>query len=244
LFGVASPVRLKVSYKTPEALLSEYTRSIGRGGVSIASRKSVPVGTRFIFELKAKGVTQPVEVHGEVVAISQADTGLHLLQVKYDPVPERAGLEAVLQKIFDAHQYEKVRKHPRIPLQLKVVESKLDSTLFQLKDVSRGGMGFEIESPQIPRGVSVGNAFLLELGFEGGALVLHGEIVWVAQGAVLPPQGKKMARLRNPSFGVQFGKLQPRTLDKLDKILALRGLPSPPWSGRVSFGMDAVARMP
>lgn len=241
---MASPVRLKVSYKTPEALLSEYTRSIGKGGVSIASRKSVAAGTRFIFELKAKGVAAAVEVHGEVVGVSQADTGLFLLQVKYEPVPERAGLEAVLQRIFDAHQYEKVRKHPRIPLQLRVVESKLESTIFQLRDVSRGGMGFEVDSPQVPRGVSVGNAFLLELGFEGGSLPLHGEIVWVAQGAVLPPQGKKLARLRNPSFGVQFGKLQPRTLEKLEKILSLRGLPSPPWTGRVSFGMDAVARMP
>ena len=47
-------VRLSVTYKSPSALLSEFTRSVGKGGVSIASRKSVPVGTRFVFELKAR----------------------------------------------------------------------------------------------------------------------------------------------------------------------------------------------
>jgi hypothetical protein len=30
----------------------------------------------------------------------------------------------------------------------------------------------------------------------------------------------------------------------LEKILTLRGLPPPPWSARLSFGMDAISRMP
>ena len=51
-------MRLKVSYKTPEALLSEFTRSVGRGGVTIESKKSLPVGTRFVFELRAQGVRE------------------------------------------------------------------------------------------------------------------------------------------------------------------------------------------
>ena len=60
-------VRLKVAYKKAEDLLSEYTRSIGRGGVTLHTKKSLPVGTRFVFEMHNPGLARPVEVLGEVV---------------------------------------------------------------------------------------------------------------------------------------------------------------------------------
>ena len=67
-------MRLKVSYKTPEALLSEFTRSVGRGGVTIESKKSLPVGTRFVFELHAQEKTVLVLVtHSPELAARFAD---------------------------------------------------------------------------------------------------------------------------------------------------------------------------
>src|SRR5205823_3322878 len=104
-------VRLSVTYKSPRALLSEFTRSVGKGGVSIASRKSVPVGTRFVFELKAKGVPDVVEVHGEVVNVKNPEKDLHLLTIRYAQPERREGLDALIHRIFEAHKYEKVRKH-------------------------------------------------------------------------------------------------------------------------------------
>jgi hypothetical protein len=71
-----------------------------------------------------------------------------------------------------------------------------------------------------------------------GVLMLHGEVVWTAQP---PPERSKWI---NPSFGVAFGKLRPDTIERLERILVLRGLPPPPWKARVSFGLDAVGRMP
>ena len=68
-----SSVRLKVAYKTPEALLGEFTRSVGQGGVTLETRKSVPTGTRFVFEMHAKGVGKPLEVVGEVDDYIDAD---------------------------------------------------------------------------------------------------------------------------------------------------------------------------
>src|SRR6188768_3494156 len=94
-------VRLKVAYKQPEALLSEYTRSVGRGGVTLQTQKSLPVGTRFVFEMHNPGVATPVEVLGEVVRVTPQPGGCHLLTVKYDPGMDRGGLDAVLQRIFD-----------------------------------------------------------------------------------------------------------------------------------------------
>ena len=41
----AEPIRFKISYRNPEMLLGEFTRSVGRGSVSIESKRAVPVGT-------------------------------------------------------------------------------------------------------------------------------------------------------------------------------------------------------
>lgn len=232
------PVRLKVTYKTPMALISEFTRSVGKGGVAIASRKMAPVGTRFIFELQAKGVPDLVEVHGEVVSVAPQSGGMFLLNIRYHQPDNRDGLDALLRRIFEAQKYEKVRKHVRIPLQLRATEDKANSIAYLVRDISFGGLGIEIESTDVPRWVKVNEPVFLELTLSLGVLALHGEIVWV----MTPP--KDRARLMNPGFGVSFGKLRGDTTERLERIMTFRGLPPPPWKAKISFGMDAVSRMP
>lgn len=231
-------VRLKVSYKSAEALLSEYTRSVGKGGVAIESRRAVPVGTRFVFELHAQGVEKPVEVFGEVIGVTAGTAGKHLLNIRYDPGQQREGLDALLSRIFEAHRYEKVRKHPRIPLNLRATEEAPYSPSYLIRDISMGGVGVEVEANNVPRNVRVGQPFLCEVWLSLGTLALYGEVVWVFQ-----PKGDR-AKFASPSFGVAFGKLRPDTAERLDRIIQLKSLPPPPWKARVSFGMDAVARMP
>ena len=63
------PVRLRVSYRSPTSLLQAFTRSVGKGGVSLPSRKALERGTRFVFELVAPDVLEAVEVTGEVVEV-------------------------------------------------------------------------------------------------------------------------------------------------------------------------------
>jgi hypothetical protein len=99
-------------------------------------------------------------------------------------------------------------------------------------------MGLEVESDKVPKAITVGGPFLCEIFLSIGTLLLHGEIVWV----FAPPSDR--AKFVNPSFGVRFGKLRADTEERLKKILELRGLPPPPWKARVSFGLDAVSRMP
>lgn len=234
----AQPIRLRVSYKSPESLVGEFTRSVGKGGVALESRRKLEVGTRFVFELWAQGVDRPVEVLGEVVKVTPAHSGKWLLGIRYDRGQDNGGLDAALGRILDAHRYEKVRKFPRIPLQLRATEDTPYSPSYLLRDLSRGGAGLEIESTTVPRTVRPGVPFLLELWTTSGTLALHGEIAWV----FTPPAER--IKWVNPAFGVGFGKLRQDTVERLERILALRGLPPPPWKARVSFGMDAVSRMP
>jgi hypothetical protein len=231
-------VRLKVSYKTPEALLSEFTRSVGRGGVTIESKKWLPVGTKFVFELHAQGVAESVEIFGEVLKLTQTDTKRYLLDVKYDAPQDRKGLDVLIQRIFDAHKYEKVRKFARVPIRLRATDTALGEALqYVVRDISRGGLGIEMELPAIPKSIKVGTPFLLTLDLSIGPLALHGEVVWLYS----PPRER---RVLNPALGVSFGKLRAETIERLERILSLRGLPKPPWKAQVSFGLDAVSRMP
>jgi hypothetical protein len=60
----SAPVRLRISYRSPESLLQAFTKSVGRGACRcrVSGRWA---GTRFLFELTAESVTHPVEVLGE-----------------------------------------------------------------------------------------------------------------------------------------------------------------------------------
>lgn len=233
-------VRLKVAYKTPEALLGEFTRSVGQGGVTLETPRSVPPGTRFVFEMHAQGVDTPLEVVGEVVQVVPRTAERYLLTVRYATGGERDALDAVLQRIFAAHEHEKLRRYPRIPLNLRAVEETPFSPSFYVRDISRGGVGLEVDAPALPHMVQVGTPFLLELELPPGSapLMLHGEVAWTSSSY------RSRASEVTPGFGATFGELRPDTVARLESLLALETLPPAPWVARVSFGRDAAARMP
>jgi hypothetical protein len=235
---VREPIRLKVSYKTPEALLGVFTRSVGKGSVALETHRKVAVGTQFLFELHANGVPEPVEVVGEVIQVRPGAKGKFLLGIRYDPGGGRKGIDAVLRRIFDAHKLEKVRRHPRVPIYLRATDESPQSPSYLIRDISRGGVGVEVQTHALPRAVQVGAPVLIEVWLSLGPLSLHGEVVW----QFTPPA--ESGQWINPSFGVNFGKLRQDTVERLERIVTLRGLPPPPWKARISFGKDAVARMP
>lgn len=232
------PIRLKVNYKSPQSVLSEFTRSVSRGSVTLESRKAVPPGTKFLFELHAEGVGAPVEVLGQVLQVTRGLNGKHLLHIRYDPGETREGLDALLDRIFQAHKYEKLRRYPRVPLNLRGTEDAPYSPQYVVRDISVGGVGVEVEADKLPDHVRPGQPFLLEVWLSLGTLGLYGEVLW----SFTPPENR--AAMLHPTFGVQFGKLRPETLQRLEKILQLRALPPPPWRARLSFGLAAVTRMP
>jgi Tfp pilus assembly protein PilZ len=236
---VNTNVRLKVAYKTPQSLVGEYTRSVGQGGVTLETRRSLPLGTRFTFELHVGGVPNPVEVLGEVVQVvpREADKR-YLLTVRYGASENRGALDAMLQRIYSAQEHEGLRRFPRLPLHVRALEAAPFSPTFLLRDISRGGVGLEVQAPAMPRKVQVGTPFLLEMDLQEGPLMLHGEVVWTSS---VP---KKHTETVTPGFGATFGRLRPEMQKRLEALLSLVSLPPAPWKARVSFGMDAVTRMP
>lgn len=229
---VAAPVRLKVTYKTPESLLGELTKSVGRGGVRIESKRSLAIGTEFVFELNSPGVSAPVEIAGRVLSVSEVAAGRYALMIRYEPPKDRQGLDAVLRRIFETSKFDKKRTAPRIPVHVRATENKPNAPTYRLRDISRGGVGVDVEAERLPAHLKVGAAFLLQMKLSTGQLTLPGEIVWAvtARSGTVPP-----------SVGVRFGKLQPKMAELLDELLTLKALPTPPWIARVFFGPDAAS---
>lgn len=223
-----TPVRLKVAYKTPESLLGELTKSVGRGGVRIETRKSLPVGTKFVFELRSPGVTQMVEVQGTVMSVSETVPGQFVLHIKYEPPKGREGLDAVIRRIFETAQYDKKRKTPRIPLQVRATEDRQGAPGYRVRDISRGGVGIDVEADALPAHIQVGSPFTIQMRLTSGLLTVAGEIVWLVssrESDALPPR-----------LGVAFAKLPPPVAQLLEDLLTLRALPTPPWIARLTFG--------
>jgi hypothetical protein len=231
----APPIRLKVGYKTPEALLGELTRSVGRGGVRLEAKKPVAVGTRFVFELKSAGVRAPVEVDGTVQAVTETAPGRFVLHIRYEPPKDRRGLDAVLERIFQAKEQDARRRAPRVPLHVRATERTPNSPVYRVRDLSRGGMGLDVECDALPKHLKVGEAALVQMRLTTGQLAAHGEIVWVVQ-----PDAAKGLPAR---VGVHFGRLSGPAAKRLDDLLTLRALPQPPWIARLAFGGEALAEM-
>ena len=62
-----APIELKVDYKKLNSFFADYTKNISKGGTFIKTRKTLPVGTRFLFRLTVPGRPAPFELSGEVV---------------------------------------------------------------------------------------------------------------------------------------------------------------------------------
>ncbi len=223
-----TPVRLKVAYKTPESLLGELTKSVGRGGVRIEARKAVPVGTKFVFELRSPGVPEAVEVSGTVMTVTETAPGRFVLHIRYEPPRNRAGLDGVIKRIFETSQYDKKRKTPRIPLHVRATENRPEAPTYRLRDISSGGVGIDVEADTLPRHIKVGVSFLIQMKLTTGMLSVPGEVVWAVT--------TRASDALPPRVGVAFGKLTPQVGQLLDDLLTLKALPTPPWIARVSFG--------
>ena len=225
---LVTPVRLKVAYKTPESLLGELTKSVGRGGVRVEARKPLPVGTQFVFELRSPGVKEVVEVHGTVLTVSEVQAGKWALHIRYEPPHHRAGIDAVLSRIFEIARYDKHRKSPRIPLAVRATENRPGAPNYRLRDISAGGVGVDIEADALPPHVTVGAPFSLSMKLTTGMLNVPGQVVWAVttrESDTLPPR-----------VGVAFEPLTANMKELIDDVLTLKALPAPPWIAKVSFG--------
>lgn len=232
----SNPIRLKVAYKRPEATLNELTRSVSRGRVSLRSPRKVEVGTRFVFELRTVGLPKAIEVMGEVERVMPLGPEF-LISIRYDAPPSREGIDEAIAALDRSQELEKVRKHVRIPLNLPAQSDDPYSPSFVIRDLSRGGMGVQVEAPDLPKTIVPGGLVVTEIWFGVNRLALYGEVAWAAAA----PHARGFTP---PSFGIRFGKLREQTLADLDGLIRLRKLPPPPWRARLSFGEGAMSRLP
>jgi type IV pilus assembly protein PilZ len=65
-----APIELKVDYKKLNSFFADYTKNISKGGTFIRTRKTLPIGTRFLFRLTVPGRQRAFELNGEVVHAS------------------------------------------------------------------------------------------------------------------------------------------------------------------------------
>jgi len=96
-----APIELKVDYKKLNSFFADYTRNISKGGTFIKTRKTLPVGTRFLFRLSVPGRERPFDLNGEVVHANptgeEAGMGIRFV---WDDMRERAEFEGVVESLM------------------------------------------------------------------------------------------------------------------------------------------------
>jgi c-di-GMP-binding flagellar brake protein YcgR len=211
-------IRLRVAYKRAESLVTEYTRSISKGGCSIESKHPLPLGTRFVFEMYARGTPRPVEVEGQVVHVQQQGAGgTWVLGIEYlAPDDKRPALEAILERIFASHENDAKRLSPRIPVAASARDQ--EHRPYIVHDISMGGMGLRVPGfrkppPEIGPGTPVNVAIEAQVGVP---LMLKGEVVWTTEAK---------AGFAEAAIGIAFRKLADRERAALDEIVHLRRVP-------------------
>jgi hypothetical protein len=239
-------VRLKVAYRQPETLLTEYTKSIGRGGVRLEVPRPLPIGTKFVFEMHCEGSVEVVELEGLVVALNALADGRYLVNIKYETKSDRQALDATLQMIFQGARIDKKRQHARIPLVVRAVDERPNSPVFRVRDISVGGAGVEIEDARLPNYIAMGVPVLLQVKTKQGFMALHGEVSWCAQvkepNLILPASIEVEINLQ-ARFGIAFGHLPLEIQERVEKFVHLQQMPPPPWIAKIAFGDAALSAM-
>ncbi len=98
-----APIELKVDYKKLNSFFADYTKNISKGGTFIKTRKTLPVGTRFLFRLTVPGRPGPFELNGDVVHATSAgdEPGMGIRFVWADEL-ERIEFERVVEQLMEA----------------------------------------------------------------------------------------------------------------------------------------------
>jgi type IV pilus assembly protein PilZ len=96
-----APIELKVDYKKLNSFFADYTKNISKGGTFIKTKKTLPVGTRFLFRLTVPGRPRPFELNGEVVHANASgdDPGMGIRFV-WTEDRERLAFEEVVERLM------------------------------------------------------------------------------------------------------------------------------------------------
>jgi len=96
-----APIELKVDYKKLNSFFADYTKNISKGGTFIRTKKTLPVGTRFLFRLSVPGRPKAFELSGEVVHASATgdEPGMGIRFV-WEEDRDRAAFEGIVEGLM------------------------------------------------------------------------------------------------------------------------------------------------
>ena len=96
-----APIELKVDYKKLNSFFADYTKNISKGGTFIKTKKTLPLGTRFLFRLTVPGREKPFELNGEVIhATATGDEPGMGIRFVWTDQRDRAAFEGVVEKLM------------------------------------------------------------------------------------------------------------------------------------------------
>jgi len=97
-----APIELKVDYKKLNSFFADYTKNISKGGTFIKTKRALPLGTRFVFQLAVPGRASPFVLHGDVVRAETdgPEPGMGIRFVWDDDV-ERLEFERVVEQLME-----------------------------------------------------------------------------------------------------------------------------------------------
>jgi type IV pilus assembly protein PilZ len=212
------PIRLAVRYPSTRSLLGDYTRSVSKGGVAIESDRDLAEGTEFVFEMSSPELPDPVEVRGKVIwTRPAAQVGRFTLGIQYqfDDDERRQRLERVIESILSEHEFERQRKHPRVPVSIEVHGP---GQIWQMRDLSVGGAMLQAVSTN-PIEVQVGQKLVLEIRVSDLDTALSAEVVWVAQPYALHTE------LVPGRFGMRFTQLGAEFSPLVEQLMRMQVRP-------------------
>ncbi len=98
-----APIELKVDYKKLNSFFADYTKNISKGGTFIKTKKTLPIGTRFLFRLSIPGRERPFELNGEVMhATSSGDEPGMGIRFVWGDQKERVAFEQIVEGLMSA----------------------------------------------------------------------------------------------------------------------------------------------
>lgn len=138
------PIRLKVTYKSAESLVTEYTTCLSKGGCAMVTEREVARGTKFVFEMYATDHHAPLEVEGEVVRVQPIEgTRKFEIGIRYVTAgAQREVLDDLISRIMVDPSFRELRRYPRIPVNL-VAHDRDPHIRYLIRDASRGGICIE-----------------------------------------------------------------------------------------------------
>ena len=97
-----APIELKVDYKKLNSFFADYTKNISKGGTFIKTKRALPLGTRFVFQLGVPGRSQPFVLNGDVVRAETEgpEPGMAIRFVWTDGTT-RAEFERVVEQLME-----------------------------------------------------------------------------------------------------------------------------------------------